>query len=673
MIVSWNWLKEYVSLDMSVDALVERLMMAGFNHESTEDVDGDFAIDLEITSNRPDCLGHLGIAREVAVLFGKELKRPPAEFSEGGQAVESLTSVVIEPTAAAWCPQYRARIVENVQVGPSPLWMQRRLKSLGLTPINNVVDITNYVLMECGQPLHAFDFDKLIDKKIVVRNAQPKEAFLAINNRTYELNPSMGVIADGKRAVAVAGVMGGADTEVGPTTTRILLEAAEFMPVSIRRTGRALDLSSDASYRFERKIDPAGVAWASDRATHLIQQLAKGSVAKGFIHAGKSDFSTAPIAFRPSRVSRLLGIAIAKAEARKTLTSLGVDVTGADGDDSWQVKAPTFRRDLFREIDFVEEVGRIHGYADVPENVPLVAAVGVRSKQERVVEIVRSSLVGTGYCEAVTFSFTNGATATSVKPWTDQPALAVRHSSRKQENTMRQSLLGSLLVGLRTNESRGNEDVRLFEIAHGYIPKAGEHLPTEPLLVGLVAGQRDFREARGLVESIFEKLRMKVECRPTTVPGLDSGRTAEWLLDGKRIGVIGHVDKALRDRLDLRCDPICAELESGPLVTAAQLIPKVTPLPELPAMIRDLAVVLDEAVRWSDLEATVRSTAGPRLESLEFVDLYRGKQVAAGKKSIAFRLTYRAPDRTLTKEEVDGFQQTVVDAIAKSHAGELRK
>lgn len=682
MIVSWNWLKEYVRLDMSADELIERLMMSGMNHEGTEDVDGDIAIDLEVTSNRPDCLGHLGIAREVAVLFDRELKIPPTTFAETGPTIDSLTSVTIESSAAEWCPQYRARVIENVKVRPSPHWMQRRLRSMGLTPISNVVDITNYVLLECGQPLHAFDFDKLHGKKIIVRNAKKDERFLAINNKEYKLEPWMAVIADEDRTVALAGVMGGAETEVSDRTKTILLESAEFAPLVIRKASRALDLSSDSSYRFERKIDPAGIAWASDRATHLLCELAGGTVAKGFIHTGSMPTSRPPITLRWSQVRRILGIDIPVERGVQYLTGLGLEVTS--NQETLTAVPPTFRRDITREIDLVEEIGRVHGYESVAEDAVIPLAIANRSHAEEVTNVIRDSLCASGYFEAVTFSFTDLKTVESVRPWSTAEPLTLQHSSRKHENRLRQSLLPSLLHAVALNEARGNTDVQLYEVAQIYLPKSGSVLPDEPLAVGLAstAGMRSgqprdaiLRDIRGHLDSLFARLRLDIELVPAPVPGLAEGRAAELKLGGIRIGVLGFAGPDVLQALDLKIDVAVAELLIRPLAEKANLFAHVKAIPDQPASVRDLAIVLDENVRWEVLEQLVRETAptnGVDLESLDFVDLYRGKQVPAGKKSIAFRLTYRAAGRTLTREEVDARQQVVIDAVATKLGGALR-
>ncbi|QDU59474.1 Phenylalanine--tRNA ligase beta subunit [Planctomycetes bacterium Pan216] len=672
MIVSWNWLKQYVRLDMSIETLVDRLMMSGLNLEGIEEVDGDFAIDLEVTSNRPDCLGHLGVAREVAVLFGKELLFPDTSFDESKTSVEDLTSVSIEGNAHDWCPRYRARVIEGVTIAPSPTWMQRHLRSLGLKPINNVVDITNYVLLECGQPLHAFDYDRLADHRIVVRPAKEREPFVGIvdKERTFQLSPKMGVIADAEKAIALAGVMGGAETEVHEGTTNILLETAEFAPMWVRHASRALDLSSDSSYRFERKIDPEGVAWASDRACHLLQELAGGKVAKGFIHLGTEETERPTISLRVARLPKVLGIEVAEDDAARILGDLGMEIESRD-DGVIAGKPPSFRRDLTREIDLIEEVGRIYGYDSIPEDRAIPLAIEPRRSDERVMKILRDQLVGFGYCETVTFSFTDAATVQSIRPWSTEEPLLVKHSSRKQENRLRQSLLPNLLSVARVNEARGCEDIHLFESAQIYLPGSGDALPEEPVAVGLMTTY-NFFSVRGHLEQLFTRLRLGVSFKPREVVGFRMGEGAEMILDGKRIGVIGHIADEIRDGIDLRGQVVGAELQVAPLIDAARLVAHVTPLPDQPSMQRDLSIVLDEVVAWSDLEGTVRATAGPLLEDLRYVDIYRGKPIEKGKKSVMFRMTFRSPERTLTRDEVDGYQSAVIDALTSKFGGELR-
>jgi phenylalanyl-tRNA synthetase beta chain len=328
MIVSWNWLKQYVDLDMTADELTARLMMAGLNHESTTTVSDDVAIDLEVTSNRPDCLGHLGIAREVAVLWQRELRLPAAKPAEGRTAVADLAAVAIE--APELCRRYTARLIRGVKVGPSPAWLANRLRTIGMAVINNVVDVTNYVLMECGQPLHAFDHARLREGRIVVRTSRPGEKFVAIDHRTYDLPPGTCVIADAARAVALGGVMGGAETEVSAATRDVLLESADFAPLAIRNAARKLALFSDSSYRFERGVDPEGVEWASRRAAELILETAGGELAAGVIDVGERPAARQPIVLRFAQLKRVLGIDIDQGEVRRILAALGNREASAD-------------------------------------------------------------------------------------------------------------------------------------------------------------------------------------------------------------------------------------------------------------------------------------------------------------------------------------------------------
>ncbi len=392
MLVSWNWLKQYVPLDMPLEELERRLMMAGLNHEGTEEVGGDLAIDLEVTSNRPDCLGHIGIAREIAVLWGNELKIPAARPAEGKTPVEQLAKVRID--CPDLCLRYTARVIRGVKVGPSPGWMARRLETIGLTPINNVVDISNYVLMECGQPLHTFDYAKLKGREIIVRRPLPGETIEAIDHKTYELGPEMCVIADAEDAVAIGGVMGGAKTEITAATSDVLVEAAEFDPVSIRNTARQLNLHSDSSYRFERRVDPEGLDWASRRCCELILELAGGELAAGVVDVGRSPPQRKPIVLRFSQLKRILGIEVPPQRVREILLALGnVEATG---DKEWSGRAqkasairsagesitvipPSWRRDLTRETDLIEEVARIHGYEQIPEDVAVPMAPSART------------------------------------------------------------------------------------------------------------------------------------------------------------------------------------------------------------------------------------------------------------------------------------------------------
>src|SRR5262245_15039648 len=397
MIVSWNWLKQYVPLEVPVEEFERRLMLAGLNHEETKQVGDDLAIDLEVTSNRPDCLGHIGIAREAAVVFREPLNIPDPRPPCGAAKASELTKVTL--SCPDLCYRYTARVIRGVKVKPSPKWLVDRLATIGIGAINNVADITNYVLMECGQPLHAFDFQKLDGREIIVRQARKGERLEAINHKMYDLEPGMCVIADGTRPVALGGVMGGAASEVTSSTIDVLIEAAEFDPLSIRNTARKLALHSDSSYRFERGLDPDGIDWASRRCCDLILQEAGGELASGVVDVGRQPPKREPIVFRLSQLKRILGIEIDAAEVRRILTALGnreqPDVNTLTHPDTQTLTflPPSWRRDLTREIDLVEEVARIHGYDAIPEDVNVPMAASHRTDCDRVLTKVREVLV----------------------------------------------------------------------------------------------------------------------------------------------------------------------------------------------------------------------------------------------------------------------------------------
>ena len=686
MIVSWNWLTQYVRLDMPVEALTERLALTGLNHESTEEVGGDLAIDLEVTSNRSDCLGHIGVAREISVLFDRPLRVPDPRPATSGAAVESLTSVTVE--APDLCPRFTARVVTGAAIRESPWWLRKRLETLGVRPISNVVDITNYVMFECGQPLHAYDLDRLSGRRLVVRRARQGEALKAINAKTYELTPDMLAICDAERPVGLGGVMGGLDTEIGPGTTNILIEAAQFDAMSIRRTARALGLFSPSSYRFERPIDPEATEWASRRTAELILETAGGTLHPGVIDVGTPRPTRSAITLRLDQIPRVLGIPIGREEVERIVKALGLtpaplgggkDVVEvmldpkAAGEPALTYVPPSWRSDLEREIDLIEEVARIHGYEHIPEDraVPLTSAS--RGVRERVEAAVRDALAACGFDEAVTFSLVADELSAPLAPGVPAPSIRVEHSSRKREGALRQSLVPSLLASRRHNEAHGLADAELFEIANVYLPRPGHDLPSEPTRLGLVSG-RDFAGMKGVIEALLDRLHAgnDLSARPADLPGLIPGRAAELLLGTTHLGYLGEVDRTWLDTLELRGACAAAELEFGVLIDRAVLVPRFHPLPAFPAVARDLSLVVDRSLPWSELAAAVTRAAGPALEAVEFLDTFHGGNVPEGHHSVHFGLCFRHPERTLTGEEVDRSVKAGVDACAARFGAVLR-
>ncbi|MDH3718571.1 MAG: phenylalanine--tRNA ligase subunit beta, partial [Planctomycetota bacterium] len=570
MLVSWNWLKHYVTLDMTVEQLEQRLMMSGLNHEGTEQVGDDVAIDLEVTSNRPDCLGHIGVAREIAVLYDQPLTLPAAVPPEGAPKVDSLAKVSID--CPDLCSRYTARIIRGVKVGPSPDWLARRLKTVGIAAINNVVDITNYVLMETGQPLHAFDLAHLQGPEIIVRRAARGEPFEAINHKTYELDENMCVIADAGRPVALGGVMGGADTEVSTATTDLLIESALFDPISIRTTARKLILHSDSSYRFERGPDPEGVDWASRRCCELILEVAGGKLAAGVIDIGTPPEPRQPIVMRLSEVERVLGIHVDRTEICRMLDSLGNQQQRAD-DTVLEVTPPSWRRDLQREIDLIEEVARIHGYDQIPEDAEVPMSASSRGDEDRVIARIRHTLSAVGFDEAMTASVVSDELSDAYSPWSTQEPLSCETPLLRGAMRLRRSLVPSLLAARRTNEKLANPEIELYEIANVYLANKSE-LPTEKKMIAVTSGG-DFFHVKGALESVVAELNRDLHLQLTDLddPLYEPGRCGALQLGGQQLGFLGEVSTAGRQRFELRESTTVAEIDLGVLGQHANLVP----------------------------------------------------------------------------------------------------
>lgn len=670
MIVSWNWLTEYLRLDMPVEILAERLALAGLNHESTEEVGGDLAIDLEVTSNRPDCLGHLGVAREIGVLFDRPVRFPDPRPATAGDPVESLTGVAVEEPGL--CPRFTARVVTGAKVGPSPFWLRKRLETIGVRSISNVVDVTNYVMFECGQPLHAYDLARLDGRRLVVRRARPGEKLVAINNKTYELTPDMLAIADATRPVGLAGVMGGAETEVGASTTDILIEAAQFDPMSVRRTSRALALFSPSSYRFERPLDPEGTEWASRRCAELILATAGGTLHPGVIDIGTPRTTRPAIMLRLDQIRRILGITVDREEVLRILKALGLAHEGGPP-EAPRFVAPSWRSDLEREIDLIEEVARVHGYEQIPEDRPVPLTSAPRSTRERVESEVRGTLTGLGLDEAVTMSLVSEDLAEPLDPAEAGPPIRVEHSSRRKENALRRSLIPGLLHAKRHNEAHGTPDAELFEIANVYLPRPGRPLPEEPTRLALVAG-RDFLGLKGVIEGLLDRFHAldRLEVRPASLPMFAPGRAAELILAGKRLGFLGEVDASRLQAMELRGACSAAELDFDVLKDQADLVPRYKPLPPYPVVARDLSLVVPQSLPWADLAATVGRAGGSTLEAIVYLDAFRGGNVPEGWQSLHFGLRFRHPERTLTGEEVEEAVRAIVATCSTRFEATLR-
>ena len=662
MLVSWKWLQDYVQLAMPRDEFENRLAMSGLNHEGTERVDDDWAIDLEVTSNRPDCLGHIGVAREVSVLWKTPLNQPEAQPEESSAAAVDSIRVSIE--APELCPQYSARIIRGVKVGASPAWLVDRLRAIGQDSVNNVVDITNYVLFECGQPLHAFDLAKIEGGQIVVRRARKGEKLEAIDHETYDLNEEMCVIADASQPVAIAGIMGGAPTEVAPGTTDLLIEAAEFAPLPTRNTSRYLKLDSDSSYRFERGIDPRGVDWASRRCCELILEICGGTLEQGAVTAGEPEPIAAPVNLRASEILRILGMAVPLPEAKRIVESLGFELT-AESNESLTVIPPSWRRDCHREIDLIEEVARIHGYEEIPENTRVPVIASRRTQLDRLLECVRTQMVAAGFYEAMTRTVAPEKWNACFNPWKSSVALLSQPAMVKGANHIRHSIVPSLLESRKYNAARGALDAELFETARLFTMGKDDERPHEPWTLGIVSS-RSFREIKGILEQLAERLGCELGVTSDPVDtGLLAPARAAWLtLNNKPWGVLGEVSDEGLKLFKLKNDATVVEVNLDLLVSEAQLIPQDQRISDQPSMNQDMNFVVPSALAWAELAAAVQGAAGDLLESLEYKETYVDeKQDGPDRKRLLFNVVLRDKQKTLTKEEAEQVRNAIVEAM----------
>ena len=695
MIISTNWLSEYVSLPVSTEALVERLLLSGLNHESTSTVGADTAIEIEVTSNRPDCLGHIGVAREAAVLFGRPLHIPDPRPQEAAAPASADIAVGIQSPEI--CPFYSARVIKGVRVGPSPQWLVDRLATVGMASVNNVVDVTNYVMLECGQPLHAFDLARIRGRRISVRRAVAGESFTAINHKTYTLTDVMGVIADAEGPVALAGVMGDAGTEISSDTTDILLESAQFAPLSVRAAARGLVLASASSYRFERVPDPAAVDWASRRAATMIVEIAGGQVCQGVVEAGHLKTNPATISLRHGRVTEVLGIDIPADRQQEILRGLGFVAETVDADRSrW--RAPTWRRDCSREIDLVEEIARIEGYDRVPENEPIAARPVAESARERTLRRAADVLVAAGFCEAMTRSVVGESLEAMASPWGDMPPLVCAPPLVRGADRLRRTLLPSLLESRAINMAVGAQRPDLFETARGYLARpataAGQasgsgSIPAspveEPLLVSFVMGD-SFAAGKGLAEAVLEHLGitaraasgLRVVFRPIVLNLFANGRAAEIMLERpglpvERVGVIGEVAVAALAAAGLKGPVVAAELRLDSLEFAVGMEPARCRPSDFPAIERDVNLIVDQTVPWGDLATAIDDGAGVLLEEYRLVQVWTdAERLGAGKKSFVVSLRLRSSTGTLSGEEANRTVDAVVAACGRQCGAVLR-
>ncbi|HEY5503557.1 MAG TPA: phenylalanine--tRNA ligase subunit beta [Sedimentisphaerales bacterium] len=668
MKVLLSWLKDYVDIELSAQEVAEILSNRGLQYEGIEVLDGDAVIDVEVTSNRGDCLGYIGIARELAAATGKELKLPKVELAESSKPASEFASVEIrEPEL---CQRYTARIIEGVKVGPTPDWMRNRLEAIGMRSVNNVVDATNYAMMETGQPPHAFDYARLMGGKIIVRKANAGEQIISIDGSKCELTTDMLVIADATYPVAVAGVMGGLDTEVNDATTTALLEDAFFSPLSVRMTSRNLSLPSEAAFRFCRIVDIENIDWASKRTAQLMIQVSGGKAAKGVVDAYPGKPKPKQAMLRLSRLKKLLGIEVPNNTVIQILTRLGFQPK--HNGEQITCSVPTWRSDVYREADLIEEVARVYGYDKIPTENAITIEVSPTDTRKKTIDAIGTYLTGCGFYETVTISFIDKRDAELFAQTDNKQHLSVKDVTRTGTNLLRQSVLPSLFGVIKTNHNVGNTPCRIFEIADTYIPAEAGKLPVEKTRLTIICDS-DFRDIKGVVDGLLKTVAADaaVKFEPTEINWAQAG--VKITANNKQVGVVGMASQQVLDRFDFKNTTICgAELDLEQLLALRAGSIKVKQLPKFPAVKRDLSLILNEDVVWADIESAVHKKAPAELEELQFVDIFRGKSIPEGKKSVTLSLWFRDADGTLTHEAVDRFQADILKSLTESIGAELR-
>lgn len=687
MLISYEWLQELTDTKLTPAELRERLTMVGLAIDAVDEHNGDAVLDVEVPSNRPDCLSHVGIAREVAVIEKGHLRLPASKPSKAEGRAGGFTSVEIKDPDL--CPRYAARLVRGVKIGPSPDWLVKRLEAIGQRPINNVADITNYVLHELGQPLHAFDFEKLGGRRIVVRRASAGEKLKTLDGVERTLTNDMLVIADAEKAVALAGIMGGEESEISNQTKDVLIESAYFAPHSIRLTARRLGMDTEASRRFERGADPEGVLHAQDRCVELICELAGGVTTEDVIDVYPTPFDERIIGLREKRIEELTSLTVETNETVRILTGLGFERLVESG-NRIDYKVPSWRIDVEQEEDLVEEVARHTGYDKIASELPPANGSGEYQPAEMQQRSLRRALNAFGFDEAINFSFIQQENRFDLIPWLagreeHQPQLA--NPIIEDAAWMRSTLLPGLLTSLRHNLNHGIRDVRLFEIGRIFSGLGDQQLPQERLALALIATggaleenraqpdrELDFFDLKGALEAAVDWMNLSsLRFAPGSARHLRAGQTA--LInsgDGKAIGTIGRLAENVATSYKFRQPVYVLELDLDALLSGPTKAIQYSPLPRYPSVTRDISLLVDRKVSLDEIFAVVNNQPVADCRSVKLVGTFEGGNIQSSKRSVTLRLEYRSDERTLRDEEVEAYHSLLTAALLETFGAEQR-
>ncbi|MGB2691556.1 MAG: phenylalanine--tRNA ligase subunit beta [Thermodesulfobacteriota bacterium] len=642
----------------------------------------DVVFEVGITPNRPDCLSVIGVAREVAALTGKTATYPNVQIAEEGEDINNSANVeLLDPEK---CPRYSCRVIKDVTIGPSPDWLKRRLESSDIRSINNVVDITNLVLLEFGQPLHAFDYDLLEDSKIVVRAAHDGETIKTLDDIERKLTEEDLLICDGKKPVALAGVMGGANTEVSETTKNVLLESAYFDPVTVRRTSKKTGLRSESSYRFERGVDPNSVVKALDRAAQLIKELTQGEIASGVVDIYPTPIEPGEVSLSLDKANRVLGTNISSDELTRIANGLEFEVISSSGNE-FTFRIPTFRVDITREIDLIEEAARLHGYNNIPTTLP---AVRMKSDNVNINKFVQDKFkevfISSGFNEVINYSFEDHELLNNINK---TEGLKILNPLTTESSVMRTSLVPGLLKNAALNLNHQEQDLRLFEIGKVYLPKENSELPNEVRKIAATAtGTRmpefwgkkefDFFDFKSILQKGFQILNIwnDVEFQDAQeIEFLHPGKSVRLFLDGKEFGYLGELHPDLSEKLEISKKLYVLEIDLDQTAAISKEQRKsFKPLPKFPSVRRDIALIVDEAIPVGGILDEIDKVGSSLIEDAAIFDVYTGEHVEEGKKSVAVSLHLRASDKTLTEEEINKVQEKTLKKLGLALGAELR-
>ena len=668
MKVSYNWLKEFVNIPDAPEATGRRLTGVGLALDGLEAIDNDRVFELDIATNRPDCLNHVGVARELSTIYEADLKLPTAGLNEDDRKASDVFSISIADPDL--CGRYCGRYIAGVQIGPSPEWLKKRLETLGVRPINNVADVTNYVMLELGQPLHAFDADTLAGSRIIVRRAELDEKLTTLDGVERQLNPSILVIADAKKAVAIAGVMGGAETEISSKTTNVLLESANFNALSIRKTSRAVGLSTEASYRFERGADIVMAQFACDRATQMIQQLAGGKIYRGVIDVYPVHTDRTALSLRLSRIEAFLGAPVEDAVVERIFDRLGFQTTRVPG--GWTVVAPTHRIDIAIEEDLLEEIARHHGYDKFPVTLPAFSGYGSSLPREHAERRLRNQLSSSGYSEIISVAFSDEAVERRFRPNTEPVRLL--NPMAEDQSILRTSLLPSMLHVMQWNMNRGIRDLQLYELGKIY-RKGSENWALILAATGALRqkGVHDtdrhfgFYDLKGDVEALCETFEFDLKTtRNELMPYYHPGRAAR---DGEVV-MFGELHPDTVETFKLRQRVYIAEIDVETVMESGGRL-QVAEIPKYPSIRRDLSLLVNKGMTYGDIRAAI-----PRINELVRVEPFDRLETgpfSESKYSLSISFIYQSRERTLTDAEVEGFDAAILSALQTRFGIEQRK